>query len=71
MIISDPKFKSVFTKGRAWNLYELDSVIPEINNSSLFVVKPCCEFFSTDCEAQLFNGQIMFFSKLSNFDSTI
>ena len=41
---SDSKFKSIFTKGRAWKLYELDSLITEITISTLSVVKTCCEF---------------------------
>ena len=43
-MVSEPKFKSVLTKVRAWKLYELDSLTPEITISTHFVVKTCCEF---------------------------
>ena len=43
-MVSDPKFKSDITKNRAWKLYELDSLIPEITISTCSVVKNCCEF---------------------------
>ena len=43
-MVSDTKFKSFITKDRAWSLYELDSLTPEISISTCSVDKACCEF---------------------------
>ena len=44
MMVSDHNFEYIFTKGRAWKLYELGSNLLETTISTCSVNKSYCEF---------------------------